>query len=222
MTSCSDNSFRFEEPQPLNQPNLIKIPKKLRGTYYASNDSTYLYITSKDIIKQKKFSFSGLTDSLDIEIDSTKITYYNQDHLSASEDGFKLDLFLKNDSAFVQFSMTDTIFSLSSNQILRKYKGHYFLNRLRRNGFWRIEKIDISRKSLSFSTLRIPDDITSLSEITAIEPVTNSEKKIVAYQLNPSKKELKKLMKKTFRTTGKYRKISSKIIKMKLIERKTE
>ena len=63
----------------------------------------------------------------------------------------------------------DTLFNIKNNDILKKYKGYYFLNEHRDNGTWVVNKLNPSRNSLIVSSISKEEDFESLEEITGEE-----------------------------------------------------
>ena len=60
---------------------------------------------------------------------------------------------------------------------------------------------------LSFSKVRIPEDITVLKEITELEEIKSDSGKVIGYKLKPTRRELKQLMKHSFTETKTYKKV---------------
>ncbi len=206
LSSCIEDRIKFEEPQPSNQKDLKRIPKKLRGTYFSTSDSTYLAINDITIIDCMNAEFRTLKDSLDIEIDSTKIV--NQSSNSIKVEYGKIALLLKTygDSIFVKYSYRDTLFEISERQILRRLKGHYFLNYMWSETNWRVRRLTFENDLLTFSKVRLPKDITSLQEITNVRTIESDSGKVIGYKLKPTRGEMKKLMKQSFSETKSYKK----------------
>jgi hypothetical protein len=121
LASCGD-LVRFEEPQPAGQSNEKRIPKRLIGQYLSLDDSAKLIIADGLIIKYSITDFSDKMDTVDMKSINGDTTY------SGTEDKLKFDVVVKGDSTFQRWSYYDTLFDVSKGDILRKYKGHYFLN----------------------------------------------------------------------------------------------
>jgi hypothetical protein len=206
LGSC-DDSIRFEEPQPSNQPNLRHIPKQLRGSYFSSSDSTQLTINDHVIIDWTDVELKIHKDSLDFEIDSTQIVEQSHDFIKINDGKFKIGLKFFEDSVLFNYSYRDTIFEISDRHILRRFKGHYFLNYKRSDGNWKVRKLSLKKRELSFSKVRIPEDIDALKQITEIQEVKSDSGRVIGYNLNPSRKELKQLMKHSFSETKTYKRV---------------
>lgn len=207
LNGCEGTYVKFEEPQPESQTNLKRIPKQLRGSYISTYDSTYLTIDDQAIVDWTDIKYKTLTDSLDLAIDSTKIEERTSDFINIIDGKYKLNLKRFGDSVLVHYSYRDTLFKISDRHILRRFKGHYFLNYKKSDANWKVRRLTLNRKELSFSKVRIPEDIATLQQITEIQEVKSDSGKVIGYKLNPSKKELKKLMKHSFSETKTYRKM---------------
>lgn len=206
LWSCED-PIKFEEPQPPNQNDLKRIPKKLRGSYLSTIDSTYLKIDERTIVDWTDIEFMTLVDSLEYEIDSTKIIREFANYIEVIDGNVNLNFRLFGDSVLVRGSLRDTLFEISETHILRRFKGHYFLNYKRSDANWKVRRLTLSKKELSFSMVRKPEDIEILKEITEVKEIKSDSGKLTGYKLKPSRKELKRLMKLSFTETKTYKKL---------------
>ena len=203
--ACEGTYVKFEEPQPKSQKNLKQIPKQLRGSYYSTTDSTYLTINDRMIIDWTEIEYRTLKDSLDLDIDSTKISNQTNHSISVIGGKYNLDFQFYGDSVLVRYAYKDTLFQISDRHILRRFKGHYFLNYKRSETNWKVRRLTLNKEELSFSKVRLPEDIATIRQITEIQEVKSDSGKVVDYKLNPTRKELKQLMKHSFSETNMYR-----------------
>lgn len=204
LLACEDR-LKFEEPQPPGKNDLNQLPRKLQGTYFSNSDSTFLTITETQIIEWVDIVTNSIIDSLDIEIDSTLITEQTSDSVRIIDGKYNLAFkFFSADSVTVYYSYRDTIFNISNEHLLRRFKGHYFLNYRRTDNDWKVRRLTIDKNELTFSKVRIPDDISELREITEVQEIKSDSGKVVGYKVNPSRKELKQLVKHRFSETKSY------------------
>jgi len=209
LVACEDR-VRFEEPQPTEKNNLRKIPGRLRGTYLSTSDSTYLTIDEKKIVKWSNLEISGLRDSLDLEIDSARLEAVRPDSIWVSDGNYMLTIKqLPNDSLMVYYSYRDTVFQLSEEHVLRKFRGHYFLNYKIRNSQWRVRQLTLENGELSFSKITVPEDLEDLRKISEVEEIDPEKTGEIFYRLKPSKKEFKRLIKHRFYESRRYRKVAT-------------
>ena len=206
LQSCGD-LVKFEEPQPTGKNNLNDISKKLRGTYLSVSDSSFLTINKQTIVKWIEADIRTLIDSLDIEIDSSKISSKSDNLIEITDSEFKLTFEFEGDSVFGHYSHYDTIFRISENHILRKFKGHYFLNYKRSEDNWNVRKITLNKGVLTFSEISVPEDIEKIQQITDVKEIKSDSGQVVGYKINPSRKELKKLLNQNFTESETYKKI---------------
>jgi hypothetical protein len=194
--ACEDR-VKFEEPQPPDKNDLNQIPRKLRGTYFSTSDSTFLTITESQIIEWVDIVTKSLIDSL--ELDSTLIDEKTSDSIRIIDGKYNLSFkFISSDSVIVYYSYRDTIFEISNEHLLRRFKGYYFLNYKRTDNDWSVRSLTLDKNERTFSRVRIPEDITELKEITEVEEIKSDSGKVVGYKLNPTRRELKQLMKHSF------------------------
>jgi len=203
-----EESIKFEVPQPPGADNLNSLPKSLWGTYFSNADSTFLTIDAQRIVEWIDLENRTVLDSLGMEIDSTLVTYSISDTIQLTEGMFDIRLkFLPMDSVIIFYSYRDTVFEISEKQILRKYRGYYFLNYERKEKNWNVRRLTLIKGELSFSKVRITKDISELRQITGVEELKTDSGTVVGYRLNPTRRELKELMKHSFSETATYQKL---------------
>jgi len=184
LSSC-DNMVRFEVPQPEGRQNEKSIPKKLLGTYSSLTDSSTLIITKTHIISFSKFDIAGLVSELD-SVDRVK--YKTDTTFSDLEGNMKVDVTIINDSIFEHTDYRDTLFDFSNNDVLRKFKGYYFLNHETSRKNWFVTKLGVTKNGLVLGTISDSKDLENLRELT-------NTKSDTIYSFNPTRKELKKFLK---------------------------
>ena len=124
------------------------------------------------------------------------------------------DTLIVNDVTY-RFGTGKTIFNgggeLSENLILKKYKKYYFLSE-KNDSLWNIIVVKLKNKN----DLKVfiidgenKEKIEELKKITNVKEIFNSDGEIDSYIINPSKKELKRMLrKKIFTEIGTFKKIS--------------
>ena len=191
LLSCMPD-VRFEEAQPARKSDLKKFPRNYRGKHLNLNDSSVLTIDSKKITREwNQFSVIA-KDSLSAELD----TVIEEDIILKLSDNWQIEIKLIGDSAEVKSHRVNTVFSISENHKLRKYKGYLFLNYFLAENAWDVEVLKKENGLLSFEKLVYASDIDTLSEITNIEIVADTITfEIPEYILKPKRKELKQILK---------------------------
>ena len=181
MNSCGKKYevVTFTTPQPTETKDLKKFPKKLFGEYLSSDEISRLKI-SKSMI-EKIYDYRTKIHPNELDSNSTIKGCYIIDLKTKEKTLFKR----VNDSLEVNIVFTDTIFNLNDEDILRKYKGYYFLNKRSGNG-WEVQKLFLKKGKLYLSV------ITNESEINQLKQVSESyEDTISPYNFKIKKKEFK-------------------------------
>jgi len=181
LASCGD-LVRFEEPQPAGQSNEKRIPKRLIGQYLSLDDSAKLIIADGLIIKYSITDFSDKMDTVDMKSINGDTTY------SGTEDKLKFDVVVKGDSTFQHWGYYDTLFDKTKGDILRKYKGHYFLNEKVSTNNWSVTTLTKIENGLTLGTISTKDDLNNLRAVTETKSDT-------IFSFRPTKKEMKKFLK---------------------------
>src|SRR5205085_7245025 len=100
---------------------------------------------------------------------------------------------ITNDTLHGFANLTDTVFILDNENILRNFRGHYFANTKLENGGYAVKMMTCGRSNhLTISEIT-KEEIENLKEITEIEEPTDSTF-TSDYQFKPTKKEFKKFV----------------------------
>lgn len=182
LVSCKKPLANFTEAQPANTKDQSAFPNKIIGAYHN-------YETDTDLVIQKELIIS---------------TQYFRDTLS-EKDLLKIQQEIEvtsqklNDSLFIaSYNVTDTIFNLQQNNILRKLKGYYFLNIATEDKNWNVTKLKFKNNIVSLNDIRTEEEINTLAELT--ETVVDT---IRPATFKLSKKQFRKFVKQNGFTEGK-------------------
>ena len=126
--ACGGKNVRFDEPQPQGVNNLLKIPKRIQGKYLSSSQYNFLLITDKYLIRQYDYDVKLSIHQLDTNYKIIGDTLFD------TEEKTKQNIKIINDTIIGHVSSSDTFFNLNRD-IIRKYKGYYFLNYLISSGY---------------------------------------------------------------------------------------
>jgi hypothetical protein len=112
---------------------------------------------------------------------------------------------LRNDSIFGTVTIYDTIFNLSTDYKLRKLRGNYFLN-FPRDSLWMVLVLKFGRGQKAYlSDIEQEKEMKIFEEHSKVEVIRNKKGKPEKYILDPSRKELKVLLKQgTFTDTTEF------------------
>jgi hypothetical protein len=186
LFSCKEPIVSFEVAQPENIKEQKEFPKKLIGTYYNSENNIELIIRKYFIIKK-----TLLNDTLRIsELDKNEVI--KNDTLYRLKPNEKYKIIKINDSLFSNYVYSDTIFNLKKTDVLKKFKGYYFLNKsIEKTGFWEVEKLKLTKGVLKIN------GIETENEISLLETITESKRDTVKpFTIKPTKKQFKEFIKK--------------------------
>jgi hypothetical protein len=170
----------FETPQPVNKSDIKELPKSFVGKYsplkrplslYDSStiayDSNILQIQREIIVETKIFNTTQLLDSADREL------YRRDTTFAITEYGGLASIVIKGDSAFYHTISKDTLFSSLRGDVLRKFKGYYFLNQKTPSGKWFVRKLSKFKDGLIVGTISSTADFDKLKLISKSDTVYN-------------------------------------------------
>lgn len=180
LTACGE-SVRFEVAQPEGVGTQKDFPKRLYGEYVTGNDSSKLLITNGRIIQYTRAAFAEKQDSVDrVEPrdDSTSVEVNKN---------FSLNFKVRGDSVFYGWSSYDTLFDAAHGDLLKKYKGFYFLNRRMANHSWEVTTLTPIAGGVTLGAVSGAEDIRKLRNLTN----TPSDS---IFLFRPTKEQLQKFL----------------------------
>jgi len=157
--SCKD-PVTFDRPQPDNTESLTGFPEKITGNYLSTDKASILSIDSNSIIRTYDFDEKELKDSLDTSLVLKGDTLFNR------HSDEKVKVILKGDTLLHHVHMEDTMFVISDSNILKHFKGFYFLNCKKSNNSWFVQKLSLSNGILTLGEISDSSDLNRLKEIT--------------------------------------------------------
>jgi hypothetical protein len=206
FSSCNP-MVTFDEPQPAGVKNEKNFYKKMVGLYSGLNDNSFLMIQHDKIIKESTVEICISKK----ELDTTREYKLIGDTLLEILSQKRYKVGMKNDTVSYRMTYSDTLFQISDENVLRKFKGYYFLNSQSGSG-WMVQKMGFRRGGrLSISSISMPDEIENLKAVTDVTVIKDDEGNISGYRAKPSRRELKKFLKhEGFSKLEEYQKISNK------------
>lgn len=172
MIGC-EKVVTFNQPQPEGVDSLTVMPRKLIGSYISKDGASVLTINSNSMVIKYDYDVKFLNDSSNLN-DLT------------SEDS--LDLRFVGDSVIEHVSEKDTIFYLSKDFLLKKYKGYYFLNNRRDKDSWYVQKIELKKGLFVLGSISTKDEFKTLERISEAPIDTTT------YRIRFSKKQFHNYM----------------------------
>jgi hypothetical protein len=151
----------FDKPQPDNSKSLEFFPNYLLGKYVSADEASIITVADKLITRQYDFTLKEHKDSIDTTyklIGDTLVNIANKTTMK---------IVLKGDTIIEYANWTDTLFNISANNVLRKYKEYYFLNSRNIDTNWEVQKLWVKNGLLVIGTISTEEDLVKLHEITA-------------------------------------------------------
>lgn len=197
LTSC-DPQVSFGDPQPGDVKEISSFPKTIQGNYSNEEDSSLLTIMEKEIRRTYYWDAKGSLKDLDTNlhlVDSNLVSTDGTEKIPVLVIG---DSFVMNSNFYV-----DTLFKISDNNVLKKYKGYYFLNVKNEDNNWNVTRLTVNRGIVSTGKVTSFEKIKELQEITETSDSTS-------YDFNVTPGQFKKFMKKGFSDDATFRRIRKK------------
>lgn len=187
----------FDKPQPADVAALGGFPKRIQGKYLSSEDSTFLQITANSMFRiydfDQKIHLSQLDSSEQIIGDTLFNLKTNRGQI----------IQIEGDSILMHVNEVDTLFAIDELNVLKKYKGYYFVNIYMPPDTWQVKEIEISRGKLTLRGINKKEDLEQLKAIT------ESTQDTTPYVFSPTRKQFKKFVRnKGFRDMEEFMKIN--------------
>jgi hypothetical protein len=174
----------FNEPQPPDVSDLSKFPKRLLGNYMSESDGSILHISEKTM--ERVYDFDQKVHPS--QLDSTSVL--NGDTIIYLTTNQREIIQREGDSLIVHHHVVDTMFLMNYDNVVRKYKGYYFLNIRYDKESWEVKKVDLSKGKLTISSISSKEDIENLKAIAA-----SSNDTTAPYTFTTTKKQFKEFIK---------------------------
>ena len=174
----------FNEPQPTDTDNLSKFPYRLQGQYLSLADNSILVIGDKLIQRIYDFDLKIHPSQLDGNSRLSGDTIINL--TTNTREVVKRD----GDSLVTHIHYIDTLFLMDDENIVRKFKCYYFLNKRYYKESWEVKKIQLSKGQLVVSSISTKQDIENLKTITE-----STQDTAAPYKFATTKKQFKEFIK---------------------------
>ncbi len=175
----------FDAPQPTDTDNLSKFPNRLQGQCLSLVDNSTLSISDKLIQRIYDYDYKVHLNQLD---STTRLSGDTIIDLTTNE---KTMIKRDGDSLINHVHYNDTVFQMDYDNVIRKFKGYYFLNTRYNKESWEVKKIQLSKGQLIISSISTKFDLENLKEITETTQDT-----IVPYNFTTTKRQFKNFIKK--------------------------
>ena len=173
---------QFTEPQPKDVVPLDAFPRRIQGKYLSSEDSSSLQITSNALIRtydfNQKLHLSQLDSNKQIIGDSLYDLRTNTGQL----------IQIEGDSIVMHVYESDTLFAIDTENVLKKFKGYYFVSIKVSSDNWEVKELEFSHGKLTLSGISPKEDLEHLKAITETTQDT------VPYIFSPTRQQFKKFV----------------------------
>ncbi len=196
----------FDKPQPDAVKNLKQLPKAYQGIYM-DEDSTFLVIDKTSFIHKRQLEWEMTKN----ELDTNTMYRLDKNFLINTQTLEKNPVQFIHDTIHVFDEITDTLFTISKDQLARSFKGNLILSSRQDDDLWEVEmyslKDGILKYMAFYNNKGIFTDFAAMSDNEVIKDSAQTD--TVKMILKPSKKEFKKILsKKDSLLVGEFRKIS--------------
>jgi hypothetical protein len=180
------SSPTFSEPQPADEKALKSFPDRLQGRYIHNDGVSVITISEDHIVRVRDYEMGKLRAELDSSV------YISGDELIDKNTGERNKITLRGDSVLIHFHEEDTIASIPAGNVLKKFKGYYFLNYGDKENGWIVQRMALSNGKLITAYVSDSVAIAKLKEL-AEKPVDTLSQQYSIYSV--SKKNFKTLLK---------------------------
>jgi hypothetical protein len=167
LTNCGGPIVTFNDPQPTGQRSQSNITKRLRGEFISVDKKTRISILEKVILKSVDFEYRIHKDSLGSD-------YKIQGDTILGDSGkFEIAKII-GDSIVQHYHHVDTLFIISINNVLKKFRGYYFLNTRYGLNSWMVQKVSLVNGILSIASIESDQEIGILKQLAEKKSDTSS------------------------------------------------
>jgi len=172
----------FKEPQPKDVASLGGFPNRILGKYLSSEDSSFLQITSSSMIRIYDFDEKLHLSQLDSNQQIIGDTLFD---LNTNTGQF---IQIEGDSIVMNVHGLDTLFTIGVLNVLKKFKGYYFVNIHMPSDTWQVKKLEFSHGKLTLSSISPKEDLEQLKTLT------ESTQDTLPYVFSLGRKQFKKFV----------------------------
>lgn len=179
-------SFYFENPQPIDDAELSKIPNKFQGLFMNS-DSLYFNIKDGIILTQSIFKFKfhkNYIDSL-----KNEFVFSNGKYISKIENE-AFDYRQLKDSIELSTKRIDTFFMFSNTQKAKRFEGKLVLN-FKDSIYWKVKSIRIEKNILKIKYIYSYEDLKRIDSLTKVKSTILDSSSFI---IKPTRNEFKRIL----------------------------
>lgn len=179
----------FSEPQPADEKNMKSIPKRMHGTYVNLAELDTLIVTENAVLLLDASFATGHKT----EVESSYVV--SGSVATDRKSGEQHYCVQSDDSVTIYYSLPDTIFSYYKEDVLRKHKGYFFMNRYYpfneadNSSGWAVQRMHLKRGKIVLSWIGSVDDIEKLMRNTE-----STKDTMIQQPYSPTKKQFTELL----------------------------
>lgn len=179
-------NFYFENPQPINDAELSKIPNKFKGLFMSS-DSVFLNIKENIILEEIFYKFKfPLKD-----VDSLKNEFIFSNGKCISKDKKEVYDYRKlKDSIEFSNKQIDTFFIFSDSQKAKRFDGQLVLN-YKDSIYWKVKPIRLEKNRLKIKYIYSEEDLKRIDSLTKVKSTMLDSSSFI---IRPSRNEFKRIL----------------------------
>jgi len=178
----------FRVPQPTGLESRNTFDPLYRGKFLCDSDSTFVYVKSNCVFKEREVIVKTSLESLD-SIPGARI---ENEMLYIEETDLYFPYKMEGDLLTANVLMRDTLFKVNPG-VLKYYRGHHILNKPEAKEKWEVWVLSLDHYyNISLSKAELPEDINKLEYITRVEDL--STENYPQIRLNPSIVEFKEIL----------------------------
>ena len=179
-------NFYFENPQPINDAVLSKIPNKFRGLFMSS-DSVYLNIKEDIILKESFFKFKMHKNDMDSL--KNEIVFSNGRYIF-KDDNKKLDYRHLRDSIEFSEKLIDTFFIFSDKNKAKRFDGQLILN-YKDSIYWKVKYLRFEKNNIKIKFIYSEQDLKRIDSLTKVKSTMIDSSSFI---IKPSRNEFKRIL----------------------------
>ena len=199
----------FTEIQPHGFKPLNSFSVLYQGAYRCESDSSIVHINRNTVYKEKEYPFTLNRFAIDTMPD----VVLEDDELFIPSKQLRLSATFEGDSIYSKMILRDTIFTISEDQVLTRFKGHHILNFKMKENKWEIAILSLDdNANIILSITALPEDLERLKEITPVKDISRGD--TIQYELSPTIYEFHQILKEEliFQSCDYYERVYPSII----------
>lgn len=190
LSSCL-SPVVFDDAYPKGEESLNSIPDFVQGIFMCESDSTIISITDHGIYAWDVNYFEESIERINERETCTLIE--NEIYFEELQECVPVD-FISEDSVKGEFITIDTLFEMSSKDIVKLYKGSVVLSHKLSKEKWVISLLSLdAHNNVYYRAINENSELESLAEITNMEQIDVDRNKEPIYRIKPSKAEFEKI-----------------------------